>query len=159
MDEADLQAILARNPDISVDAPTKPRPKRKGRNEWDKSIDPETGERKQHKKKKPSPLERTFDLLWQDLDGPELEADYIFHQARDWKIDRAHLSSRIAIEIDGGTWKGGRHNREPGYTNDCIKLFNAVLAGWQYFRLTGDMLKQHEKYLPFIKQMILEDTN
>ncbi len=76
-----------------------------------------------------SDLERTFDTLWRQLDGPELVPEYEF------------APPRIAIEIDGGTYNGGRHTTGNGYRDDCIKLNAAQLRGWFVFRLTSDMLR------------------
>jgi hypothetical protein len=88
-----------------------------------------------------SDLERTFDTLWRQLDGPPLVPEYEFAPPRRWRFDRAHVYSRIAIEIDGGTYNGGRHTTGKGYRDDCIKLNAAQLRGWFVFRLTSDMLR------------------
>ena len=97
-----------------------------------------------------SDLERTFDTLWRQLDGPELVAEYEFSPDRGWRFDRAHMYARIAIEIVGGTWgvinpqtgkrMPGRHNSGAGFRDDCIKINAAQLRGWFVFRLTSDML-------------------
>ena len=88
-----------------------------------------------------SDLERTFDTLWRQLDGPPLFAEYHFAPGRNFRFDRCHPYARIAIEIDGGTWSGGRHTRGAGYRDDCIKLNSAASLGWLVFRLTSDMLR------------------
>ena len=88
-----------------------------------------------------SDLERTFDTLWRQLDGPPLFAEYHFAQDRDWRFDRCHPYARVYIEIDGGTWNGGRHTSGAGFRDDCIKLNAAAALGWLGFRLTSDMLR------------------
>jgi very-short-patch-repair endonuclease len=88
-----------------------------------------------------SDLERTFDTLWRQLDGPELVAEYEFSPDRNWRFDRAHMYARVAIEIDGGTWNGGRHVTGAGYAKDCEKSNAAQVRGWFVFRLTSDMLR------------------
>ena len=88
-----------------------------------------------------SELERTFDTLWRQLDGPPLFAEYRFVQDRDFRFDRCHPYAQVAIEIDGGTWSGGRHTRGAGYRDDCIKLNAAASLGWLVYRLTSDMLR------------------
>jgi hypothetical protein len=40
------------------------------------------------------------------------------------------------VELDGGVWKNGRHNRAKGYIADCEKLNQATAQGWAIFRLT-----------------------
>jgi hypothetical protein len=87
-----------------------------------------------------SDLEREFDTRWRQLGGPELVPEYEFDPVRQWRFDRCHPYARIAIEIDGGTWNGGRHTRGAGFRDDCIKINAAQLRGWFVFRLTSDML-------------------
>lgn len=105
-----------------------------------------------------SDLEATFDYYWRLCDGGELVAEYRFGaelaggagkglrrrledaNARDWRFDRSAPDVQIAIELEGGTWNGGRHNRPAGYADDCEKYNRAALAGWLVFRFTSDML-------------------
>lgn len=102
-----------------------------------------------------SDLERTFDTLWRQLDGPPLFAEYHFAPDRDWRFDRCHPYARVAIEIDGGTWNGGRHVTGAGYAKDCIKLNAAASLGWLVFRLTSDMLRDPDQHL----QPIIDKIN
>jgi len=37
----------------------------------------------------------------------------------------------LAVEVDGGTWTGGRHTRGAGFEADCEKLNAAVIAGFR----------------------------
>ena len=46
-----------------------------------------------------------------------------------------------AVEVEGGTWINGRHNRGKGFAEDCEKYNQAALLGWRVFRLTIDMLE------------------
>lgn len=87
-----------------------------------------------------SDLERAFETYWRQIDGPQLEAEYKFHPKRRWRFDFCHRQSRIAIELEGGTWTGGRHVRGSGFERDCEKYNAAALLGWRVFRLTGGML-------------------
>ena len=45
----------------------------------------------------------------------------------------------VAVEVDGGTWTGGRHVRGAGYRRDAEKLNAAAALGWFVYRLTPDM--------------------
>jgi very-short-patch-repair endonuclease len=74
-------------------------------------------------------------LLWQKLNGPELEKEFRFHPIRKWRADFAHLGSRTLIEIEGGIYIYGRHNRPAGFAADLGKYFEASLAGWRVVRL------------------------
>lgn len=66
---------------------------------------------------------------------------YKFHPSRKWKFDFAFHDKMIAVEIEGGTWTGGRHTRGKGFENDCIKYNAATKAGWKIFRYTTNMVE------------------
>jgi hypothetical protein len=61
--------------------------------------------------KPPSRLESRFEWLWRTHGGPNLEGEFRFHSERRWRADFAHLPSRTLIEIEGGIYISGRHNR------------------------------------------------
>jgi very-short-patch-repair endonuclease len=83
----------------------------------------------------PSRLETRFETLWRTLGGPGLEREYRFHPVRRWRADFAHLPSRTLIEIEGGIYVQGRHNRPAGFAADLEKYLEAGLAGWRVIRL------------------------
>lgn len=87
-----------------------------------------------------SNLERRFELIWRALDGPALVSEYRFHPARRWRADYAHIESRTLIELEGGVWVGGRHNRASGFMADAEKYFEAALGGWRAVRLVGPQI-------------------
>ncbi len=89
---------------------------------------------------KPSPLERQFDLYWKAVQGIPLVAEHRFHPTRKWRFDRAHTVAKVAFEVEGGVWSGGRHTRGAGFLADCEKKNEAQLAGWQVFQITRDQL-------------------
>jgi very-short-patch-repair endonuclease len=64
---------------------------------------------------------------------------------RKWRFDFAQPYLKIAFEVEGGTWTGGRHVNPIGYAKDCEKYNAAVRQGWSVFRLTPQMI--NEKYL------------
>ena len=86
--------------------------------------------------KPPSRLERRFLLYWQSLGGPALDREFRFHAERKWRADFAHIESRTLIEIEGGIYVQGRHNRPQGFAADAEKYLEAALAGWRVLRLT-----------------------
>lgn len=90
--------------------------------------------------KPPSRLEKRFEMLWRALDGPPLEKEFRFHPIRRWRADFAHLESRTLIEIEGGIYINGRHNRGAGFAADLEKYLEASLAGWCVIRLGPDEL-------------------
>ena len=88
--------------------------------------------------KPPSRLEKRFEMLWKALGGPELEREFRFHPERRWRADFAHLPSRTLIEIEGGIYVHGRHNRGAGFAADLEKYLAATLDGWRVIRLGPD---------------------
>ena len=108
-----------------------------------------TRKQKQHDPEKKSDLERIFETLYvqygrmEDIDLPELQWQYMFDEKRDWEFDYAHLSSKTAIELDGGEWLGakGGHTSGTGKRRDCEKQNAAVVLGWSVLRFTASMLE------------------
>jgi hypothetical protein len=50
------------------------------------------------------------------------------------------LQARCLIEVEGGIWVNGRHNRAAGFNADLEKYLEATLAGWRVFRLGPDQI-------------------
>jgi very-short-patch-repair endonuclease len=90
--------------------------------------------------KSPSRLEDRFLVLWGAVKGPPLEREYRFHAERRWRADFAHLQARCLIEVEGGIWVNGRHNRAAGFNADLEKYLEAGLAGWRVFRFGPDQI-------------------
>ncbi|BDR13156.1 endonuclease domain-containing protein [Vibrio sp. STUT-A11] len=88
-----------------------------------------------------SALEQTllFQIKAMGLELPEKE--YRFHETRRWRFDFAYPEQQLAVEVEGGTWAGGRHTRGSGYEKDCEKYNEAALRGWSVLRFTGSMIK------------------
>jgi very-short-patch-repair endonuclease len=85
--------------------------------------------------KPPSRLEKRFETLWDAHGGHTLEKEFRFHPTRKWRADFAHLESKTLIEIEGGIYINGRHNRPAGFAADLEKYLEAALAGWRVIRL------------------------
>lgn len=56
--------------------------------------------------------------------------EFRFHPTRKWRADFAIPSAKILIEIDGGIWMQGRHNRPAGFEADQIKRNAAAALGY-----------------------------
>jgi very-short-patch-repair endonuclease len=79
-------------------------------------------------------------MLWKHVKGPDLEREYRFHHERRWRADFAQMEARVLIEIEGGIWVNGRHNRAAGFNADLEKYLEASLAGWRVFRFGPDQI-------------------
>ena len=72
---------------------------------------------------------------------PRPVAEYRFHDLRRWRFDYAWPDWKIALEVEGGVWTGGRHTRGAGYLGDCEKYNEAQLLGWIVLRCTPSQLR------------------
>jgi len=75
---------------------------------------------------------------------PEAEEEYRFHHHRRFRFDFAWPDVMIAVEIEGGTWSGGRHSSGAGYQRDCEKYNLATRDGWRVYRFTTGMVKSND---------------
>lgn len=91
-------------------------------------------------------------LLHQRL-GIDCVREYRFHPTRQWRFDYAIPDLRIAIEIDGGIWINGRHNRASGYLGDMEKFNAAATLGWVVLKFTPQE-QYSQKTLELITQTI-----
>jgi very-short-patch-repair endonuclease len=69
-----------------------------------------------------------------------LSKQHRFHPDRKWAFDFAWPARRWALEVEGGTWTGGRHTRGEGFRDDCEKYAQAALKGWRVLRATSDQV-------------------
>lgn len=104
----------------SRNAPPKPRAKRF------------TGARSAAKQN--SRIQQAFEAAY---DGPELTPEYRFHPTRRWRMDLAHVETKVAVEFHGQVWRNGRHTRGSGFLADREKMNTAQELGWIVFEL-GD---------------------
>lgn len=86
--------------------------------------------------------EDTVNLL---LSGQRIkfEREYKFLPDRKFRFDFAIPSHKIAIEVEGAVWSGGRHVRGTGYNKDCEKYNLAACHGWRVLRYTTDMIRRN----------------
>lgn len=70
----------------------------------------------------------------------ECVKEHKFHPKRRWRFDYAIPEYKIALEVEGGVWTGGRHIRAQGFLGDMEKYNTATLMGWRVFRTTPDDL-------------------
>lgn len=66
--------------------------------------------------------------------------EHRFHPVRKWRFDFADPARKLALEIEGLTREGGRHQRPKGFVEDCKKYAEAMLLGWRLIRVTPGMV-------------------
>ena len=66
--------------------------------------------------------------------------EHRFHPKRKWRFDVAWPDFKVAIEIEGGVWTKGRHNRPAGFIKDIEKYNEAALRGWILLRVLPNHL-------------------
>ena len=86
-------------------------------------------------------------LSWLNQEHAGWVPEFRFHESRKWRFDYAHQTLKIALEIEGGVWSGGRHTRGSGFLGDIEKYNAATAAGWAVFRCTTDGGSFHEARL------------
>ncbi|MDW8293238.1 MAG: hypothetical protein RML84_09135 [Anaerolineae bacterium] len=79
--------------------------------------------------------------------------EYRFHPHRRWRVDFAWPSERVALEIEGGAWVYGRHNRPSGYLNDLEKYNALAVFGWRLLRLTPQQVMDVQPLIDLLRAM------
>jgi hypothetical protein len=90
-----------------------------------------------------SNAERSLATLieWEGLPAPARE--YQFNPSRKWRFDFAWIepTGMVAVEVEGGSFSGGRHVRGAGFEADMEKYNDAALRGWKVLRVTPRMIE------------------
>jgi very-short-patch-repair endonuclease len=84
-----------------------------------------------------SELEETFAGQLRILGVSGWEREVRFAPPRRWRFDFWFPARSLAVEIEGGTWSGGRHTRGKGYESDLEKYNTAQLMGYTVLRYTS----------------------
>ena len=72
---------------------------------------------------------------------PMPEREHRFHETRKWRFDLAWPQIRLAVEIQGGSFVGGGHNRAGQQAKDYEKLNEAQRQGWRVLQFNTMQLK------------------
>ncbi len=92
-------------------------------------------------KKQISQAEESFFLAMRAFKHPIPEREFRFLKNRKFRFDFAWPGMMIALEVEGGIYKGGRHTSINGFETDCIKYALAAQNGWTVYRFsTGQVL-------------------
>jgi hypothetical protein len=84
---------------------------------------------------------------------PVPKKEHQFNPERKWRFDFCWEEKRVALEVEGGIWKHGGHNRGTGFEKDVEKYNSAVLLGWRVVRCVPDDLIK-SKTIDLIKALI-----
>ena len=113
-----------------------------------------------------SDREREFIVMWQRVampSPPGLAAPVLqhrFHKVRRWRFDFAWPDEMVAVEIEGGTFSGGRHSRGMGHHRDCEKYNTATVAGWKVLRFTSLHLEREPMaMIETIAELLMKEAN
>lgn len=101
---------------------------------WKRAVKAARATRVTKKPKKVSKGEAQFLLHCRAYDL-EPVAEVGFMQGRKWRFDFI-FPGKWAIEIEGGTWVNGRHNRASSIEADMEKYNEAAILGWKVLRFT-----------------------
>ena len=92
------------------------------------------------------------ELRWLKMPMPELE--YRFLASRRFRFDFAWPKLLLAVEVEGGSYVGGRHTRGAGFEQDCWKYNVALVNGWRVLRVTPKQITSGEA-VAWIQQLLL----
>lgn len=78
-------------------------------------------------------LQLTLDAVY-NVTGIKHVREHKFHEERKWRFDVAWPEVKVALEIEGGAWRYGRHNRASTFLKDMEKYNEAASMGWLVLR-------------------------
>ena len=76
----------------------------------------------------------TFCKFCEELGLAKPVTELKFDPARSWRFDFAWPETRVALEVEGGGWIGGRHTSGAGFAADMDKYSEAAAQGWLIIR-------------------------
>lgn len=75
---------------------------------------------------------------------PEPEREVMLIPGRKFRVDFFFMDARLAIEVEGGTWINGAHNRGKHFESDTYKYNELTLLGISLLRFTTNMISSGE---------------
>lgn len=66
---------------------------------------------------------------------PAPVTEHRFEPERRWRFDYAWPEAKIALEVEGGIYTGGRHTSSAGFVKDMAKYNRAAVLGWRVLRI------------------------
>lgn len=71
---------------------------------------------------------------------PEPVREHRFCPTRKWRLDFAYPGLGVGIEVEGGIFMRGRHNRPSGFVKDAEKYNTCAILGWRILRYTSEQI-------------------
>ena len=102
-----------------------------------------------------SPAEHLLEVQLEQA-GISFEREYVFAPPRRWRADFVIDHYRYApllVEIDGGTWSLGRHNRPSSIAKEYEKGAAAAILGYRVIHATTEQVMDGTA-LQWIKQAL-----
>ena len=84
------------------------------------------------------------DLLLKQIEReglPMPDTEAMFHPQRKWRVDYLWRWWKLALEIEGGLWIMGRHNRPISMLKDFEKYNELAFYGFYLLRFTPQEVK------------------
>lgn len=77
--------------------------------------------------------DKLFDALCVANGIPPSVKEHLFakESGRKWRFDHAWLDAKLALEVQGGLFRGGRHVRGAALLKEHEKLNAAAILGWR----------------------------
>ena len=76
--------------------------------------------------------------------GPGVRERLALAGLKDWRLDFCYPSRLFAIEVEGGAYVNGRHNRGKGFEEDLLKYHRAMELGYVVYRCGAKLIKSGE---------------
>lgn len=79
--------------------------------------------------------------------GPGVKRRLEAARLKNWRFDFAWPDQviagghRLAVEVEGGRYVYGRHQRPGGFSEDCRKYHEALRLGWTVYRCEDELIR------------------
>jgi very-short-patch-repair endonuclease len=77
-----------------------------------------------------------------------------------YRLDFAWVAVKVCVEVQGGIWVAGAHNRPLGYIRDRKRINRLVINGWRVLEYTPDVVRSGDAAAEIVKFLLsLESDN
>lgn len=89
---------------------------------------------------------RLFELSIRSIGLPSPVSEYRFAPPRLWRVDYAWIEPdiRLMLEVEGGAWIQGRHNRAKSFLSDMEKYNELAIQRYYLLRVTPQQVENGE---------------